>query len=199
MDDQGSKGVERKRYLFALAVTLILGALSLLRAEIPRFAVMLLLAGCSIFIWLVWEVTARYRAAFRIAVVIVLLAISAYLSWQIYPVRKPDGPEAKQTVPTTSLPPVESPRIPPPPKQIVSQDVTVVLYNDANDPQFSVDGRPSSPTRYSSGIATFRLEEGTHLVRAEYSTRTCSATVSVPLSDAGPVPANCSLNRVGGE
>jgi hypothetical protein len=199
MDDQGSKGVERKRYLFALALTLILGALSLLRAEIPRFAVTLLLAGCLIFTWLIWEATAKWRATFRVAVVVVLLAISAYMSWQIYPVKRPDGPLAKQTVPTTSLPRAESPRIPPPHKQTMSQDVTVVLYNDANDPRFSVDGKPSSPTRYSSGIATFRLEGGTHLVRAEYSTRICSATVSVPLADAGPVPANCSLKRIGGE
>jgi|SRR6267154_1262855 len=83
-------------------------------------------------------------------------------------------------------------------KQPVLQEVTVILYNDANDPTFSVDDRPTRPTRYASGIATFSLPEGTHVIRAEYPARTCSATVSVPLPEPGSVPANCSLKRTGG-
>jgi hypothetical protein len=86
----------------------------------------------------------------------------------------------------------------PPRKQVALQEVTVFLYNDANDPIFSVDDSPTHPTRYASGIATFSLTAGTHVIRAEYSARTCSATVSVPFQQSEPVPANCNLKRSGG-
>jgi hypothetical protein len=79
----------------------------------------------------------------------------------------------------------------------VLEEVSVVLYNDANDPAFSVDDKSMNPARYASGIATFRLPKGTHRIRAEYATRTCSLTFSLPLSEPGPVPANCRLKTGG--
>jgi hypothetical protein len=83
-------------------------------------------------------------------------------------------------------------------KPPVLLEVTVVFYNDTSDPTFSVDDQPTRPTGYTSGIAKFHLPGGTHVIRAEYSTRTCSATLALPLSEPGPVPASCSLKRAGG-
>lgn len=194
---QGTERVKRLELWVGLAVSFILGALSLLRADVPNFAVVLLLAGGSIFAWLIWNSTSEWRRLLRAVVVVGVLSISVYVSRKVYPSRntsilRRNNTEVRSTVPVSDYPP------PTPSKRPVSQDVTVVMYNDANDPQFSLDGKPVQPTRYSSGIATFRLQSGTHLVHAEYSTRICSASVTVPLQEAGPISANCSLKRVGG-
>jgi hypothetical protein len=180
MGDQENKRPRWKWDLFGLALTVILSAVSLLKVEVPRFAFLTLLAGCCVLTWVIWDATSRLRGPFRVGIACIVLLISVCVSWQTFLLRRPDKPAVIQPVLTYKVPPKE-PGIQPiqPPKQAVSQEVTVVLYNDANDPQFSVDGKPASPARYSSGFATLRLPEGTHIVHAEYSTRTCSATVTV--------------------
>jgi acyl carrier protein len=72
-------------------------------------------------------------------------------------------------------------------------EFTLILRNDASDPQFYINDQASRPLSYSSGIATLRLPGGSYVLRAVYPNWTCSAYINLPLEDPGPVPANCKL------
>jgi hypothetical protein len=193
MIGRNSETVSRDRYLVGLAVAFIGVAFPFLAVEKTWVPFGLLLAGFVLLTSVTWSVTSKWRKVFQALATIVVALICAYMGSQVYPESNSHHvQENKQPLPPFGdLPPIE------PSKRPVTQEITVFLYNDANDPQFSVDGRPASP-QYSSGIATLRLPAGTHNVHAEYSTRTCSATVTVPMREPGPVAANCRLKKVGG-
>ncbi len=180
-----------------LAATLIVGSVFFLRVDVPYVAFGLFLFGCCLLSWVIWSATSQWRRVFRAPTAIVALVILVFVAFKVFPSRKANVPEQPEVKEPTTTPPVDH-RPVEPSKRPTSQEVTVVLYDDVNDPQFLVDGRPASPARYSSGIATLHLPAGTHIVPAEYSTRTCSATITVPFRGTGPVPASCSLKKVGG-
>ncbi len=194
MVDEDNKSSEWKRYLFALSSGIVLSSLSLLRADVPRIAFTALIFGCLTFMWLILKVSAQWLLRVRIFVVLAALAGFGYLIYLVYPARSRPPVvivERRREPLNQTVADGTHPKLP-------VQEVTVVFYNDSNVPEFSVDGRLSAPVRYESGIAIFRLSSGTHSIRAEYSTRTCSLSVFVPLQGGGPVAANCGLKKVEG-
>jgi hypothetical protein len=178
----GTDGVSRDWYLglVSLAATLVLASIALLKIDAPYFAFGLLVVGCGLLIWVTWALTAQWRNVFRAMTLILALLISACVTYRVYPARKPNALQGKNLNPPKN----EVLVVPTPPdndhlhvehrKQPVSQEVTLVMYNDLSEPHFLLDGKPVQATRYASGIATFRLLGGIHLVQAEYSTRICA-------------------------
>jgi hypothetical protein len=130
--------------------------------------------------------------AVRLAVVGLIIALYGYIAWQIYPQRRSErGSTEKSKSFEVALVTKDLPHVPKPPPQVVLHEFKVVFYNAANDPEFFIDGKSSQPMRYASGIATFRLAAGNYVIRAEYPARTCSATVSIPISE--PTAATCIM------
>jgi len=72
-------------------------------------------------------------------------------------------------------------------------DFTLVLRNDTSAPQFYSNGHSMVPLSYRSGMAEFRLGAGSYSLKADYANWTCTAFVSLPLEDPGPVAGDCKL------
>jgi hypothetical protein len=184
---------DRGLSLIGLAATCIAFALPFIGVPVPRWlGLLVLVTGCGIILWVLWQVSSRRHTAVRISVVSLVFAIYVLIGWGIYPGKVSSGAAPKESIS------VQSPQSTSGPAPISTQsgpavlhECTVVFYNGASDPEFSIDGKPSPPARYSSGIATFRLANGTYLIRAEYPARSCSATVSIPSS--GPLAATCTM------
>ena len=211
-----------ERNSFWGGVGLIVGGISLLKIEFPRFAVALILAGCLIFTRLIWNATSKHRLTVRVATLVAAISISILVIWLVGRLSRTEDLATQPIATRRNVPESDLSQDKHIPETNASQDkkvedhksgvsnaggvssglafaeVTVIMYNGAADPEFSVDGRPKVPMNYSSGIARFQLPAGTHLIRAEYSNRVCSATVSIPVHEARPISANCSLKQGGG-
>ncbi len=155
-------------FLIGLAATLVVGGLPLLLVPVLRLpGVLILVAGCVMFLRWSWDKSFRHYIAVRVGAVAFVLLICGYIPLEMYRDRGWWNPVS------------------------AVHEFNVAFYNGANDPEFFVDKKPSQPAKYSSGIATFYLATGRHTIQAEYGDRTCSAMVSVPLSE--PAAATCNL------
>jgi hypothetical protein len=187
---------ERRWGLIGLAMTCIAGGLPLVNVPIPRLpGVLMLTIGCAMLLWWSWDESSHFHIVVRVGAVGFVLLLYGYTAWRMYLGRESDsfGREPpKQSISTEAV--FLSKKITsvsPQTRQGALHEISVVFYNSVNDPQFFVNGKHFRATKYSSGIATFQFPAGSYTIRAEYPTRTCSATVSVPLTE--PAAATCNL------
>lgn len=188
-------------FVFALAIAIAEGGLQWSRVPVPRLlGLLMLLIGFGLLAWCSWAVGHLRHpvlGAFALFIAVAFYGWMGWLSHQDYSAKDQTKVEPPNTTPNPmnkTLAPLSRGTLTTASRSNAPlQEFTLILHNDATDPQFYVNELPGHPARYSSGIATFRLPGGSYRFRVEYPNWTCSAIVSVPLEKPEPVPANCKL------